>query len=424
MHPLDGRGNRRQFLRRTGGAAAGLASASPLLAACSNTTTAAAPSGSDGGSGGPGGFPLARPNRPVQLPRWQDPIASGMEPETGGTFTIFNYPDYFYQPLMKKFGEKYGVTVQVTPFDDINSGISRLAAGSVAPDVMEMTPDNVNRVVASKLIKPLNLDYIPNLKKNVWPSLADPFYDQGSRYTVPYTVYATGILWRNDYVKENISEMTNPWDIFWQAQKYKGKTALLSEVRETIALAILRSGSTDINTENANVVNKAVSDLKELYNICNVKVGDSQYQTIPEGKAWLNQAWSGDIMSAYFYYLPKGTPGSVMSYWRPNKGFGPVQNDCFSICSTTKKPVLAHLWLNYVLDNTVGYSNFVNFNGYQPPLNEIVPDQLVKNKVILPSMETAVMTEKDLGPTSLQESTLTTSGQQLWQNGYSEFLAG
>ena len=62
-----------------------------------------------------------------------------------------------------------------------------------------------------------------------------------------------------------------------------------------------------------------------------------------------------------------------MSYWRPNKGFGPVQNDCFSICSTTKKPVLAHLWLNYVLDNTVGYSNFVNFNGYQPPLNEIVP---------------------------------------------------
>ncbi len=171
-------------------------------------------------------------------------------------------------------------------------------------------------------------------------------------------------------------------------------------------------------------MNAAVADLKELYDICNVKVGDSQYQTIPENKAWLNQAWSGDIMSAYFYYLPKGTPGTVMSYWRPGKGFGPVQNDCFSICATTKKPVLAHLWLNYVLDNTVGYSNFVNFNGYQPPLNEIDPDDLIKNKVILPGMKTAVMTEADLGPTSLQESTLTTSGQQLWQNGYSQFLAG
>ena len=42
---------------------------------------------------------------------------------------------------------------------------------------MEMTPDNLDQVVAGKLIKPLNLDYIPNLKKNVWPQLVSPFYD-------------------------------------------------------------------------------------------------------------------------------------------------------------------------------------------------------------------------------------------------------
>ena len=52
----------------------------------------------------------------------------------------------------------------------------------------------------------------------------------------------------------------------------------------------------------------------------------------------------------------------------------PVQNDCFSICSTTKKPVLAHHFLNYMLDNGVAYENFVDFNGYQPPLNEIHPE--------------------------------------------------
>ena len=52
-------------------------------------------------------------------------------------------------------------------------------------------------------------------------------------------------------------------------------------------------------------------------------------------------------------------------------------NDCWSICATTKKPVLSHLWLNYILDNGVAYSNFVDFNGYQPPLNEIDPATLV-----------------------------------------------
>ena len=35
--------------------------------------------------------------------------------------------------------------------------------------------------------------------------------------------------------------------------------------------------------------------------------------------------------------------------------------------------MLAHLWLNFLLDEQNAYSNFVNFNGYQPPLNEIDP---------------------------------------------------
>ena len=102
------------------------------------------------------------------------------------------------------------MTVKVTPFDDINSGITKLASGAVQPDVTEMTPDNLDRVVAGKLIKPLNLDYIPNLKKNVWPSLVDPFYDVGSRYGVPYTAYATGIAWRTDHVTEDIPNDAQP----------------------------------------------------------------------------------------------------------------------------------------------------------------------------------------------------------------------
>ena len=44
---------------------------------------------------------------------------------------------------------------------------------------------------------------------------------------MPYTLYATGIAWRTDHVTEDIPSMEQPWDIFWQAEAYKGKTALL-----------------------------------------------------------------------------------------------------------------------------------------------------------------------------------------------------
>jgi len=422
--PLSGT-TRRDFLRRSGGAALGLSAAGSIMAACSSETTATAPATNQSGVAlGLNGVPLARPNTRVTLPLHEDPIASGLEPETGGTFIIFNYPDYLYMKVAKDFGRKYGVDVKVTPFDDINSGIARLASGAVEADVMEMTPDNLDRVVAGKLIKPINLDYIPNLQKNVWPSLADPFYDVGSRYGVPYTVYTTGIAWRNDRVKEDIAGMENPWDIFWQSQAYKGKVGLLAEVRETIAMALLRKGIKDVNTEDPKLIDQAVADLKELYDICNIKYDITQYQTIPEDRSWLHQAWSGDMLAGYFYYLPSPKDGEALRFWNPGRGNGPIQNDMWSIPSTSKKPVLAHLFMNHMLDNGAAYSNFVNFNGYQPPLNEINPDELVKQKLIPETLANTVLVAEDLGPDSLQEMTLTARGQQLWQDGYSSFISG
>jgi spermidine/putrescine transport system substrate-binding protein len=427
MHPKERRfsATRRDFLKRTGGAAFAL-SAAGLLEACSNSTSSgnSASTGAGGQKLGPLGLPLARPDVPVTIPLYTQPIASGMQPETGGDFTIFNYPDYMDPALMKAFGKKYGVTVKVTPFDDINSGITKLASGTVKPDVTEMTPDNIARVVAAKLILPLNLDYIPNLQKNVWPSLVDPFYDKSSHYSVPYTCYTTGILYRTDQVKEDIPNLTpNPWDIFWKAEAYKGKTALLSEVRETIAMALLHRGDKDINTEDPAKINQAVKDLQELYGICNIKVGDLQYSTVAEGKAWLNQAWSGDSISGYLFYADKAAK-KALRFWNPGPGNGPIQNDMFSICAATTKPVLAHLFLNFILDNTQARNNFLNYNGYQPPLTEIDPADLVKKGILPESLSNTVLTADDLGPSSLQEMTLTTQGQALWQNGYSQFLSG
>jgi spermidine/putrescine transport system substrate-binding protein len=416
--------SRRDFLLRAAGAATVLSGAGGILAGCSSSTEAEVTTGESGELLGPGGLPLARPDKQVTMPLWENPIESGLEPESGGTFTVFNYPDYLYKKHLRDFGEKYGVDVQYTAIQNISSGIQRLASGAVTPDVMEMTPDNLTRAVAGKLIKPLNLDYIPNLKKNVWPELVSPFYDVESHYTVPYTCYATGIAWRTDRINEDIASLPQPWDIFWQAGDYKGKVGLLSEERETIGMALLRKERFDINTEEPELIAQAVADLQELYDVCNVKVDDIQYQAIPEGTSWLHQAWSGDMIAGYIYYLPKGTPPTALGYWKDEKGKYPVQNDCWSICATTEKPVLAHLWLNYILDNGIAYSNFVDFNGYQPPLNEIDPDTLVSDGVVPEHLANSVLTNEDLGPDSLQFGTLSSRGQQVWQDGYSEFLAG
>ena len=389
----DERIARRKLLKAFG--RAGLAAAAlPLLGRGAFADEA-------GKQAGPGGLPLARPDKPVTLPLYEDPIKSGLAPETGGTFKVFNYADYIDKDLLANFGKLYNVKVELTTFDNSDQCITRLATHGVAPDVTNMIPDRLDQVVAGKVIKPINLDYIPNLKANVWPSLQNPFYDQGSHYGVPYTVYSTGIGWRDDKVTEDIPNLANPWSIFWNAQKYSGYVGILDESREALGLAMLYRGQYDLNTEDLAQIEAALADLKALIPICNPKINITEYQTLPQGNAWLHQSWSGDLLGGYLYYLPKGDDGSHLRYWSAPKGKGPIQNYMFSICSTTTKPVLAHLFLNYILDKDVSYNNFANFTGYQPPQISITGEALLAKKVIPENLKNVILTSDDAGPGSL-----------------------
>ena len=55
---------------------------------------------------------------------------------------------------------------------------------------------------------------------------------------------------------------------------------------------------------------------------------------------------------------------------------------------------------------------------------EINPETLVQKGLIPETLANSVLTAEDLGPKSLQEMTLTTKGQSLWQDGYARFQSG
>ena len=83
--------------------------------------------------------------------------------------------------------------------------------------------------------------------------------------------------------------------------------------------------------------------------------------------------------------------------------------------------MLAHLFLNYMLDNGNAYKNFVDFNGYQPPLNEIDPATLVSKGVIPAEPRQLRADERRLrADVAAGDDTDRRPGSALWQNGYSD----
>ncbi|MGH2451250.1 MAG: polyamine ABC transporter substrate-binding protein, partial [Candidatus Limnocylindria bacterium] len=154
----------------------------------------------------------------------------------------------------------------------------------------------------------------------------------------------------------------------------------------------------------------------------NVKTSVLDYTLVPEGRAWVHQAWSGDFVSAQ-YYLPQGVDDTVLGYWYPSDGGGLIGSDTIAIPREASNPVLAHHFLNFLLDETNAYDNFVNFVGYQPPQKSLNPDGLVADEVVPLHLASTIVREEDFdeGYTLLE---LAPEVDARWQNIWSEFKAG
>jgi spermidine/putrescine transport system substrate-binding protein len=413
MHPREGwqpggtrrrpELSRRQALQRGFAAALLAGGGATVLDACASYLV------------GPNNIPLPRPNHPVMWPvAGNAAIASNLKPETGATLQVYNWVAYINQAVVNSFAKKYNCKVEVTTFNTMNEALAKLRSGLKFDVLMGATIDVLGDLIESKLVQPLNHSYISNIHQ-AWPDFQNPYYDQGWRYTVPYTIYTTGIAWRKDKVPENPYTMRNPWREMFFQPKYKGKIAILDDYREGISLGLMMNGIYNLNTTNKDQISLSRQTLQQLAAAVDVQIDNNDYSEVPDGQTWIHHAWSGD-MAAAPEYMPKGVPVDVVGYWFPRDGKGPIANDTNTVLRSASNPVLAHLFLNYLLDEPVAVEN-ISWNGYMQPLNAITPELLVKEQILPPSlMSTAVLpTDFRRGVGELQ---LPVDADALWQQAW------
>lgn len=398
---------RREFLRNTAALSLSFSGAAAALSACSSSR---GPVRSDE-------LRLARPDAPVTLPIDDDnpPLEDGLEPEPGATLKIYNWEEYLWPRIVDEFADKYEVAVEISTFSDMDEALASLRSGSDF-DVFFHRTDVISKLVAEKLLQPLNHSYIPNLRANVWSVYGNPFYDQGARYGVPYTVYTTGIVWRTDRVGEDIAALSNPYEIFWD-ERYKGRIHLLDDYRETISMVLLKNGITDLNTHDEAALGTVADDLAALAE--NIGALDiDAYKDVPGGEAWIHQAWSGDAIASQ-YYFPKGEDPTVIRYWFPPDGTGAVANDSIGVLSQARNPVLAHLFIDHLLDSDIAARNF-GWNGYQPPQNKLAPSRLVADGYVPRELKNTI-TRRSSFNRGFMQMELSPEVDDLWHGVWEEF---
>jgi spermidine/putrescine transport system substrate-binding protein len=175
------------------------------------------------------------------------------------------------------------------------------------------------------------------------------------------------------------------------------------------------------NTEDPAIIKEAGTWLAALIDAVNVKIGITAYQLVPEGQATVHHCWSGDMINAQ-YYLPKDLGTEVLGYWYPADRKGAVGTDTIAIPRSAQKPVLAHLFLNHLIDNDVALENF-SYTGYQPALSVVTQEKMVADEYVAENLVSAIVTPAHYAD-GIQELQLSAPGEALWNDEWAKFKAG
>ncbi|MCB0858250.1 MAG: spermidine/putrescine ABC transporter substrate-binding protein [Solirubrobacterales bacterium] len=307
--------------------------------------------------------------------------ATGGDPQ--GNLKISNWPLYIDNATIKEFDQAAGTSTTYT--DDVNSNTDFF--GKMQPllsngdsggrDIIVVTDWMAEKMWKLGYVQKLDKSKIPNVEKNLIPSLQNPAFDPNREYSVPWQSGMTGLVVRTDLAPDikSINDLFDP--------KYKGKVTLLDEMRDTIPLMMAADG---INPEEATDEQWMDTIAKMKENVGNGQVrkvtGNDYIQDLENGNVVAAIGWSGDTTQ---------TSNPNIKYVQPEQGCS-IWSDNMMIPVGAPNPAAAYKFMNYVYDpeNQAQITEYVNYVSPVAGVKEVLAKKdpaLANDNLIFPSEE-------------------------------------
>lgn len=269
-----------------------------------------------------------------------------------GDLALFNWADYLEPKVIEGFEKRYGVKVRPSYFDSMEPMLAKLRAGN-RYDIVFPTSDYTARMIKANMFLRLDREKLRNAG-GIYSFFDDPFYDPGSRFTVPYTMYTTGIVFREDKVKD----MAGSWRDLMQ-EEARGRTYMLDDFKEAIGQANLINGA-DLNAFDPAVLERSKRTLLEQKEYLR-GYSTNALPNMLNGNAWVHHAWNGEVVNI----RSQSKRPERLKYQTCREGI-PVGSDCMAIPANAPHPGTALLFIDWVMAPENLAQN-VNFHGYPMP---------------------------------------------------------
>ena len=319
-----------------------------------------------------------------------------------GDLVYFNWAEYLDPEIIKDFEKRFGVRVRESNFDSMQGMMSKLRAGN-RYDLIFPSSEWAERLIGANQLLRIDTEQLPNLGDQLFPSLRNPRYDPGSEHTVPYALYATGIIYRTD----KLGRLSGSWNDL-KDPRAKGRTYLLDDFQEAIGAGNVVNGF-ELNSSITPEVEKSKEWLIGVKpNLRGISTDD--VQNMVNGNAWIHHGWNGDVVNV----RSQVKNPEAFAFQKNREGI-PMGTDTFAIPVNAPHPGTALTFINYLLDPENLERN-VNYFGYQMPYTgaEAAFAALVKDD---PNIN---LTVEDL-ENGQPFRNLGAEGRVLWDEAWTEF---
>jgi spermidine/putrescine transport system substrate-binding protein len=195
---------------------------------------------------------------------------------------------------------------------------------------------SVEKLIRQNFLTELDHTKLPNFAKNASPSVKNPGYDPGNKYTLAWQSGLVGLAYNPKLTKREITS--------WQDLKdpaFKGKITMFGDDTDfptsvMIGMGIDPATSTEEDWKRAaEEATKLRPQLREFVDNAGMAKG------LSSGNAWISQAYSGDI----FQLNNSGSPD--IKFVIPEEG-ATYWTDTMSIPKNAKHPLDAITYMDYV----------------------------------------------------------------------------
>lgn len=340
-------------------------------------------------------------NEPAQVNKKQTEKLVKAEPD--GDLVYFNWSEYLEPKLFKKFEKQFGVKVRESNFDSMQGMMAKLRSGN-RYDLIFPGAEWVDRLRKANQLLKIDKEQLPNAA-TVYDYFAKPWYDPGADHSVPYAMYASGLIYRKDKL-----QLTGSWNDLGLPEAQK-KVYMLDDFQEVIGAGNLVNGN-KLNDTDPDAVEKAKQwalDLKPKLR----GYSTDDIQNVVSGNAWIHHGWNGDVVNV----RNQVKKPENYSFQKCKEGL-PVGTDCFAIPANAQHPGTALTFINFLLEPENASAN-IEYMGYPMPYKG--PDETFANLV---KDDPAIDVTVDDLTNGQQYASLGAAGRARWDQAWTEIKAG